>query len=83
MKKVLSATAVLFLLTGAAFAQDKTKSKTTTAVAKPAKSKPGGFICGTAMQQEKDSILKAKGKKSCCMQPSRTAGLRTAPKKAQ
>ncbi|WP_212001025.1 hypothetical protein [Chitinophaga sp. HK235] len=82
MKNVLTVLTALLLVSGAAFAQDKSGSKSSAATTKSSCSKKSGeSCCGTAhgAQPKQDS---AQGKKSCCMQPSRTAGLRAA-KKAQ
>ncbi|MBC9931589.1 hypothetical protein [Chitinophaga qingshengii] len=76
MKNVFTALVLLLLAAGVATAQDKPGKKapeksTTTHKALP---------CGTpklAQCKQDSACNKTQGKKSCCMQPSRTAGLRT------
>ncbi|NLR64869.1 hypothetical protein HGH92_11195 [Chitinophaga varians] len=84
MKNVLTALTMLLLATGAATAQDKPGHKAPAKEATATAHKP--LPCGTAkmMQCQQDSTARNKTKKSCCLQPSRTAGLRTAAiRKAQ
>ena len=59
MKKILTGSLALMLVTGLAFAQDKEKSKTTE----------------TKKECCSSSCKKSKSKKSCCQQPSKAASV--------
>lgn len=76
MKNVITALTLL-LLTGAATAQDKPGKKAPAKVAAATARQP--LPCGTPKlaQYQRDSTARNKTQKSCCMQPSRTASLRT------
>nr|WP_295875995.1 hypothetical protein [uncultured Chitinophaga sp.] len=80
MKNVLTALTLL-LLTGAASAQDKPGHKAPAKQTAATAHKP--LPCGTPKlaQYQRDSTARNNTKKSCCMQPSRTASLRTATAK--
>ncbi|MBC9911012.1 hypothetical protein [Chitinophaga varians] len=77
MKNVLTALTMLLLATGAATAQDKPGHKAPAKEAPATAHKP--LPCGTAKlaQHQQNTAACNKTKKSCCMQPSRTASLRT------
>lgn len=77
MKNVLTALTMLLLTAGAAAAQDKPGHKAPAKEAAATAHKP--LPCGTAKlaQYQQNKAACNKTKKSCCMQPSRTASLRT------